>query len=240
MTHSKSLKAILQEITTILFDVDGTLVDSNDLHAEAWMKALVKFGHVVNANEIKPWIGKGGDKILADLIGLDPEGSEAKAIGDLRAEIFKTQYVSRVKAFPCARELLHDLKAQGFQIAIATSARDDELEAILKSSGLEGIFPKSTSSDDADRSKPDPDIILAALKKTKAKASDTIMIGDTPYDIEAARAAAVACVAVRSGDWSDSSLSKAIHIYDDLAHIYSSLRDERSAIASREDQYPPS
>ncbi|RYZ50101.1 MAG: HAD family hydrolase, partial [Proteobacteria bacterium] len=226
-----SFKMLLNNCKAFLFDVDGTLVDSNDLHAEAWAKALNHFGKAHSSKDIRSWIGMGGDKILKNLVGIDDKGPEGLAISDYRGKLFKDIYAARIVAFPDAKALIEELKARNYLTAIATSAAADELRTILGHSGLEGLVSTQTSSDDADDSKPDPDIIQAALKKAKIQASEAIMIGDTPYDVEASLRAGVKIIAVRTGGWSDASLKGASLILNDVAEIYR-LVNEHSGIES--------
>ncbi len=210
----QDIKRLLADKQAILFDMDGTLVNSNDLHASAWSEALNCFGHEISAETVRPLIGKGGDKLLPELTGIEAESSDGKKISEARSKIFIEHYAPRIKAFPKARELLNQLQAQGKHIIIATSASKEELEAILKASGLEGIFPDMTSADDADASKPDPDIIQAALKKVGVAADQALMIGDTPYDVEASILAHTPIIAFRCGGWFDEDFEGALAVYD--------------------------
>jgi phosphoglycolate phosphatase-like HAD superfamily hydrolase len=212
-------KKLMESHKAILFDVDGTLVDSNDLHAEAWAKAFNHFGRAHSAKDIRSWIGMGGDKILKDLAAIDDQSELGQAISKFRADLFKEVYAPRVRAFAEAGSLIQSLKDRGYLTAIATSAAADELDTILGYAGLRGAISLKTSSDDAEDSKPDPDIIQAALKKARIQSSDALMIGDTPYDIEASLAAGVKVIAVRTGGWSDASLKDADLIVDDVSAL---------------------
>jgi HAD superfamily hydrolase (TIGR01509 family) len=203
----------------VLLDVDGTLIDSNDAHASSWADAFREFGYAIPVERVRPAIGMGGDKLLPQLTGLDHDAELAQRITGRRKEIFRTQYLPRLRAFPRAHELLARFKAEGLALVIATSAEREELNALLEQAGLEELVDRKTSSSDADRSKPDPDIIRAALDRGGLRAGEAIMLGDTPYDVEAAAKAGVACVALRCGGWPDRALSGAVAIYDDVRQL---------------------
>ncbi len=202
-----------------LLDVDGTLVNSNDAHARAWVDAFAEFGHDVGFDQVRPLVGMGGDKLVRRLVDLDVEKGRGKELTERRMEIFRERYVEHLRAFPGARELLERMRREGLVLVIATSAKEDEFEALLRSAGLEGIVDAHTTSDDAEDSKPDPDIVSAALEESGCPAAEAIMLGDTPYDVEAARRAGVRVVALRCGGWGDDDLRGAIAIYDDAADL---------------------
>ncbi|MDB4877568.1 MAG: hydrolase, haloacid dehalogenase-like family [Gemmatimonadetes bacterium] len=203
-----------------LLDVDGTLIDSNDAHAEAWADVLREFGYEVPVDQLRPMIGMGGDKLLPKVTGLEHESDLAKRIEERRAEIFTMRYLPTLHAFPCAHELLARFKESGLELVIATSSDAEQLNAMLEQTGLDELVERKTSSSDADRSKPDPDIIEAALKKGRLAPNEALMLGDTPYDIDAASAAGVGTVALRSGGWPDRALRGAVAIYDDAEELF--------------------
>lgn len=205
----------------VLLDVDGTLIDSNDAHAASWADALREFGYALSVDRVRPTIGMGGDKLLPRLTGLDHESDVAQRITARRKEIFHALYLPRLRAFPGAHELLERLKGAGLALVVATSAEKAELNALLEQAGLEELVDRKTSSSDADRSKPDPDIIRAALERGKLRPDEALMLGDTPYDVEAASNAGVDAVALRCGGWPDRALSGAVAIYDDVGQIVS-------------------
>ena len=218
-------------IRGVLLDVDGTLIDSNDAHASSWADTFREFGFAVAFDRIRPLIGMGGDKLLPQLTGLDHESDAAHRLFERRKEIFNTAYLPALRAFPCAHELLARFKRDDLALIVATSAKKQELNELLEQAELEELIDRKTSSSDADRSKPDPDIIQAALERGHLGAGEAIMVGDTPYDVEAATHAGVATVALRSGGWPDRALSNAVAIYDDVEHL---LREyETSPFARR-------
>ncbi|MBY0496551.1 MAG: HAD family hydrolase [Cyanobacteria bacterium] len=203
-----------RKLKAVLFDVDGTLVDSNDAHARAWVKAFQEFSVKVNPTLVRRCIGMGGDKLMPEVSGIDENSALGEKISKRRGEIFKEEFLPRLKPFKGARGLVTALKERGYTAVAASSASKEDLKALLKIARAEDLMDDKTSSDDAEDSKPDPDIIEAALKLAKASPPDAIMIGDTPYDIEAARRAGLETIAFRSGGWTDRELADAIAIYD--------------------------
>jgi HAD superfamily hydrolase (TIGR01509 family) len=199
----------------VLLDLDGTLIDSNDAHASSWADTFREFGYDIPVERVRPLIGMGGDKLLPRLTGLDHESDRAQLLTARRNEIFNAMYLPHLRAFPCVHELLARFKASGLALVVATSAQKQELNALLEQAGLEELVDRKTSSSDADRSKPDPDIIHAALERGKLRPDEVLMLGDTPYDVAAAAHAGVSTVAFRCGGWSDRALSGAVAIYDD-------------------------
>jgi HAD superfamily hydrolase (TIGR01509 family) len=199
----------------VLLDIDGTLIDSNGAHAGAWSDALSAHGKRHSAEQIRPLIGKGGDKVLWELASIDHESDEGKAIDKARAAIFKERYLPTVKATPGAKEFVQWLIDSRLKVVIATSAKDDEIKDLLAICDGQALQGDATSSDDAKRSKPDPDIVAAALKKAGVSKERAVMIGDTPYDIEAAGRAGIRTIAFRCGGWDDASLKDAVAIYSD-------------------------
>ena len=203
-----------KRLTAVLFDVDGTLVDSNDAHCRAWVKAFSEYGLTVDPNAVRRSIGMGGDKLMPAVSGIQHESPLGKLIAKRRAEIFKRESLPRLEPFNGAKGLVAAIKERGWTAVAASSAKEDELRPLLAIAGVDSLMDASTSSDDVEESKPDPDIIQAALARAHADPSEAIMIGDTPYDIEAARRAGLTTIAFRSGGWSDSDLDGAIAIYD--------------------------
>ncbi len=219
--------------THILLDVDGTLVDSNDQHAQAWVDVLRESGRTVPFATIRPLIGMGGDKLLPRVTDLDPHGEEAERLAERRTALFLERHLPQVRPLPGTRALCERLHADGFQLVIATSARESELDALLRVAGVADLVDLRTTADDATRSKPDPDIVQAALGRAGHGADETIMIGDTPYDIAAARAAGVDCIALRSGGWSDDALRDAIAIHDHPAALLAAIDETPLGLAGR-------
>ena len=205
----------------MLVDIDGTLLDSNDAHASAWVDAFREAGHHAPFDKVRRLIGKGGDKVLAEIAGIPDESTEGTAIGERRGAIFRETYLPTLKPFPGVRDLLQRLRDDGYRLVVATSAEGSEMKALLARTGGVQFFEQAASSGDAENSKPDPDIVKAALQKARCGPDEALMLGDTPYDVEAAGAAGVSTIAVRSGGWSTDALRGAIAIYDDVADVLS-------------------
>lgn len=197
----------------VLFDVDGTLVESNEAHAKSWEQAFKQSGLNIPYRVIKPCIGMGGDHLLPRLAGIQSESEQGKALSKLRGEIFRREYLPHLKALPGADKLLKRFGDLGYEIVIATSASKEDGDAILKKFGFNQLVDNVTNSSDADRSKPDPDLIKAALKKAGVNASEAVMIGDTPYDVEASVRAGVKAIAFTSGGWKAEELSGAERVF---------------------------
>jgi HAD superfamily hydrolase (TIGR01509 family) len=213
----------------IILDVDGTLVDSNDAHAQAWLEAFNEAGRDVSYDRVRRSIGMGGDKLMPHVSGLTEESREGRHISERRAELFMSRYLPHVQAFACVRDLVQRLKDDGFTLVVASSARKEELDALLEIAGVSRLITSSTSSDDADRSKPDPDIVKAALKRSRAEPCDAVMIGDTPYDIEAALRTGIAIVGVESGGWHRDELRGAVEVHPGVADLHA--RYDESVLA---------
>lgn len=206
-------------VRAVLLDVDGTLIDSNDAHARAWAGALAAHGYVVSFDRVRPLIGMGGDKLLPALVGLDPESGEADRIAASRTELFQAE-LPRLRPTEGARALLERLVAEELDLIVATSAQASEVSMILQQAGVLDLIDAAASSGDASASKPDPDIVNAALRKAHQHAGNCVMIGDTPYDVEAAGAARVPAIALRCGGWwPDAAFRDAVAIYDDPADL---------------------
>jgi HAD superfamily hydrolase (TIGR01509 family) len=210
-------------LKAVLFDVDGTLVDSNDAHAHAWVKAFTEAGITVDFAHVRRCIGMGGDKLMPEVSGLAEDSPSGAKIAKRRGEIFTSEFLPKIQPFADAGRLVAAAKRLGLAVVAASSAKKEELDALLEIAGADRLMDAATSSDDAEESKPDPDIIQAALKRARAKPPEAIMIGDTPYDVEAARRAGVGIIAFRSGGWNDADLAGAIAIYDGPSDLVQQL-----------------
>jgi HAD superfamily hydrolase (TIGR01509 family) len=198
----------------VILDVDGTLVDSNDAHARAWLEALRAAGFDVPYERVRKLIGMGGDKLLPELTGLqedDPRGADLKAN---RARIFREGYLPGLRAFPGARELLVHMRQRGLRLAVASSASEDELGPLLDLVGARDLLEAETSKDDVGASKPDPDAVQVALRKLGLKPAEAYMLGDTPYDLAACAGAGVGMIGFTCGGWSAHDLAGCLAIYE--------------------------
>lgn len=198
----------------VLFDVDGTLVDSNDQHAHAWVDAFHEVGCDVSFDRVRQMVGMGADKIIPAITGLDRNGTEAKSISERHDTIFMQQYMPHLKSFPGVRPLFERLRGDGLGIFIATSAKPDERNALLQIADVSDLISGAASTTGDEHSKPDPDVINATVRRSGHSASELVMVGDTPYDIEAATRASVRSIAFRCGGWPDIRLEGAAQIYD--------------------------
>lgn len=209
----------MAHIRGVILDVDGTLVDSNNAHAHSWVEAMAEFGYSVPFEKIRPLIGMGGDKVLPETIGVDNSSPEGQKVSKRRGEIFKERYLSSVRPFPHAQDLLNHMRENGLKLAIASSAKPDELKDLLNIVGAADLIQDKSSSEDTSNSKPDPDIMQITLQKIGMPPDEVLMIGDTGYDIESAKKAGVGAIAFRSGGWKDADLTDAIAIYDGPADL---------------------
>ena len=203
----------------VILDVDGTLIDTNDAHAHAWVDVCNEFGFPVAFGRVRERIGMGGDRVLPALTGLSEDSETGTKMKERRGEIFRERYLPSCLPFPGARELLERVQGDGMQLVVATSASADDMAALLKAAGVADLIEAKASSSDAEESKPAPDIVEAALANAGVSSAEAVMLGDTPYDVKAANRAGVRCVALRSGGWDDEALSDAVAIYQDTADL---------------------
>jgi HAD superfamily hydrolase (TIGR01509 family) len=204
-----------------LFDVDGTLVDTNDLHAAAWREAFLRFGHDFPVERIRFQVGKGGDNLIPALL---PEIGEArhKEIEDYRSTLFKRDYLPRATPFPGVRGLFERLYGDGVKIVLASSSSEEEVGFHLDLIGCRDLVSATTSRDDVESSKPCPDIFEAALAKVAPlAAADALVVGDTPWDVKAASKAGLRTLGFRSGGFPDEALAEAgaCALYDGPADL---------------------
>lgn len=192
-----------------IFDLDGTLLDSVDLHALAWQEAMLKFGHDVSFEQARSQIGKGGDKLIPVFLSADEQRDYGKELEEWRGKRFKSEYLPLVRPFSAVPNLLRRVRDAGVRIAVASSAKKDEVDEYLDIARIVDLVDITTSSDDVDESKPAPDIFEIVLKKLKIDDADAIAIGDTPYDAEAAGKAGVRTVGVLCGGFTEDELRKA-------------------------------
>ncbi len=193
-------------IEAVIFDVDGTLVDSVDLHAKAWQDAFLKFDKQIAFDDIRSQIGKGGDQLMPVFLSEEEIDAFGPKLEAYRGKLFKDQFLNRVEAFRDVPDLLRAIRTKGRKIALASSAKSDELKIYKKIAAIEKLTDVETSSDDAEKSKPHPDIFQAALKKLKLKPDQVLVIGDTPYDADAAGKAGVASIGVLCGGFTEEAI----------------------------------
>ena len=228
-------------IKAVIFDVDGTLVDSNNLHVEAWREAFRCYGKEVTFEDVHGQMGKGGDQLMPVFCTDEELERFGEELERRRVELFKSDYLPRVRPFPRVRELFERVKADGLQLALASSAKEEELEKHKKSLRVEDLLEAATSADDAERSKPHPDIFQAALAGLEGVSpAEALVVGDTPYDVQAAAKAGIRAVGLLSGGFTEEALrgAGAVAVYRDVSDLLdryneSPLAKDRAAAAER-------
>ena len=206
-----------------IIDIDGTLIDSNDAHAESLQIALAETGHTYDFEWVRHQIGKGLDQILPQLIGAFTQSEVGKKIAKIKEERFSKKF-PHLRAFPAAKELLKVSSALGFANTVASSASRSDLRRLLKKLEIERYVDQPVSSDEIALSKPAPDSLLKALENLKLPPEEVFMVGDTAYDVEAAKKAGVRSIAFRSGGWSDHDLKGATLILDGAQEMLECLK----------------
>jgi HAD superfamily hydrolase (TIGR01549 family) len=202
----------------VIFDVDGTLIDTNDLHAAAWVDAFRHFGIEVAYEDVRSQMGKGGDQLMPVFVDAERLKREGERIETFRTELFKKEYLPRVRAFPEVRALFERVREAGQAIVLATSGKREEVDRHMKTAEISDLVDEATTADDAEHSKPEPDIFAAALNRlAPLTAEDAIVVGDTPYDAQAAAKVGLRTVGLLSGGFSQEDLEAAgcIAIYAD-------------------------
>jgi len=203
----------------LIFDIDGTLVDSNDLHAEAWQEAFREFGVEFPYQEIRAQMGKGADLLVPDMLNAKQSRKFGKELQGLRAKLFRRKYLPRVLPFPGVRATLEKLKSAHIKLALASSSDPEEVKYYVQLLEIGDLIEGSTSKGDAEYSKPSPEIFQAALKKIGTDEALTATVGDTPYDIMASHRAALPVIAVLCGGFAAETLAKAEFLLDDIQQI---------------------
>lgn len=220
-----------------IFDIDGTLIDSVDFHAEAWLRAFHIFGHHdIQFEQVRSQIGKGGDQLLPVFLSKEEIKKIGKQLEDYRADLFRREYLPRVQPFPKVRDLFLRLKHDGYRLALASSSNKQDLEAYKRIADIDDLLEADTSADDAEKSKPSPDIFAAALQRLgQVQPAEAVVIGDTPYDAQAARKLGIPqIIGVLCGGFPEPDLRKAgcTAIFRDPADILKHY--EQSPFAQKE------
>jgi len=217
-------------VKAVLCDIDGTLVQSNWLHAEAWQVAFAGMGIELEVEDIRRQIGKGGDELIPVFVPWWKRDAVKEPLEAYRKFVFQQDFMPRVKPLPMVREFLLRVKAEGIKIALSSSAGKEDLLTYKRIARMEDLIDAETSADDADKSKPHPDIFDATLRKLRLRAKDCIALGDTPYDAEAAGKAGLRTIGVTTGGWTREELMAAgcVEAYESVAELLE--RFEESAI----------
>ena len=210
-----------KKIEAVLLDMDGTLIDSNALHANAWQAAFAHYGIEVDFDTALHQIGKGGDQLLPVFLSKEQQAEFGEALESYRKELFQREYRSQMTAFPKVRQLVTRMQDAGLRIAIASSSGKEDLQYAKKIAGVDDLIEEETTSEDAEKSKPHPDIFAAALKRLGVDGAKTISLGDTPYDAEASAKVGVRTIGLTSGGWSKEELQRAgcVEVYEDAADL---------------------
>ena len=212
--------------------MDGTLVDSVDLHARAWQEAFAAHGKNITFEDVRAQIGKGGDQLMPVFLSPAEMAEFSKDLEKTRQDIFKAKYLGEIRGFPKTRELFQRILADGKRIVLASSAKADELKIYQELAQIGDLVQAETSSEDAKQSKPHPDIFQAAIAKLDdVDPAQCVVVGDTPWDAIAASKAGVRTVGVRCGGFAEQDLRGAgcIAIFTDPADLLE--RYEESPLA---------
>ena len=219
-------------IRSVILDIDGTLLFSNEAHARAYVDAANELGFdAPPVEEVLRLIGMGGDKLIPRAFGFSQEEERGKRLDERKGNIFRGRYLHSLRPTPGTRELLERLRRDGYGLVVATSANEEDLDGLLRQAQVKDLIEDATSGGEVDASKPDPDVVHAALGQAGVAADEAVMIGDTPYDVEAATRAGVAIIGVRSGGWDDQALRGAIAVFADPADILANY--ERTPFGER-------
>jgi HAD superfamily hydrolase (TIGR01549 family) len=190
-----------------IFDLDGTLVDSNELHVDSWDAAFRRFGKQFSREQLRAQIGKGSDQYLPEFLTSNEIKRFGKELDKYRSDLFKKEFLPRVQPFPQVHELFQRIRADGRQIVLATSGKKSETQYYSRLLRIDDLIAGQTTADDADESKPEPDIFTAALGKLDGVTADeAIVIGDTRFDMEAASKAGLRAIAVTCGGTDEGTL----------------------------------
>ena len=209
-------------IRAAIFDLDGTLVDSNELHVQAWQETFRHFGKEIPLKELRRQIGKGGDQYLPEFLTEREMREFGKQADEFRGEIFKKKYLARVRPFPRVRELFERLRGEGKKIALASSGKADEVAHYRKLLEVDDLVDSQTTMDEVAHSKPKADVFIAALRTLgNLPAEEAIAIGDTPYDVEAAKKINLRTIALLCGGFPEAELRAegAVAIFRDPADL---------------------
>jgi len=225
-------------LDAIVFDLDGTLVDTNAVHVEAWRRVFEEHGYKIAPDRIFQEVGKGGDNLVVDLLGREADRKDGESLRKAHPKMFgKLARKQGLKAFQGVKELVAELKRRKLTTVLATSSGQEHLGTITKASGVDfaELLGEVVTADDADRSKPEPDLVVAAIQKLGLSPAQCAMVGDTPFDVTSAKGAGVACVGVTCGGYPDAG--KALRragaraVYRDPAELLARIDEALNAVS---------
>lgn len=222
-------------LEAIIFDMDGTLIDSNDHHAKAWQDAFEDYGVSFDLETVRMQIGKGGDLLVPDMLGAKQMLSFGKEIQNHRKTLFRERYRQAIEPFPGIPESFRRLREDSIRIVIATSSNEEDLSFYINLLGIGDLIEAATSKDDVEMSKPAPDVFAAALEKLGTRPDRTLVVGDTPYDVLAAHRSSLPIAAVRCGKFPENTLEKAELLFDDVPDLVHNLRQVREMMKDLEE-----
>ena len=217
-------------VKALLCDIDGTLVQSNWLHAEAWRVAFEAMDLHLELDAIRRQIGKGGDELIPVFVPWWKRPKVEESLKTYRKYVFQHGLRQQVEAIPGVRDLLLRVRAAGIKVAVATSSEKDDLDVMKHVAGMEDLVDEQTTSEDADRAKPHPDIFAAVVRKLGLSPDECMALGDTPYDAESAGKAGIRTIGVMTGGWSREDLFAAgcVEVYESVADLLQQF--EQSAL----------
>jgi HAD superfamily hydrolase (TIGR01549 family) len=217
----------------IIFDIDGTLIDSVDFHARAWQETLAHFGIPVAFGDVRSQIGKGGDQLLPVFVPADKLDALKDRIEEFRSELFTREYLPQIRPFPGVRELFERIKSDDHRIGLASSAKEDEVGIYKRLANIADLVDAETSADDVDCSKPCPDVFEVVVDRLRAGQSRAAVVGDSPYDAIAAGKAGLRTVGVLCGGFPEEHLKRAgcVAIFRDPADILDRFTEFRGVLS---------
>ncbi len=215
-------------LRAVIFDIDGTLVDSVDAHALAWQQAFRHVGRVVPLDKIRPQIGRGSDQIIPMFLSAEDAQQLGEELNNYRKDLFRREYLPRLRPFAQTRELFLKIQSSGLKIALASSADNEDLMAYKRIAGIEDLIDGETAAQDVDHTKPNPEVVKAALGTLgNPDHGSVLLVGDTPYDAQAAEKLGILTVGLLCGGTPESELMQAgcIAVYRDPAHLLAEYED---------------
>lgn len=217
-----------KKAAAVLLDLDGCLIDSNDVHARAWSDALARFGRTVPPSRVRPHIGKGGKELLRDFVTPAEHSLLGAAMGAVQTEIFLSRFDRDVRPFPGAADAVRAMARAGIRVVLASSADPEVVRRATALLRLEAALSGATTADDVEKTKPFEDIFSLAISRYRLSSRNPMAVGDTPYDVAAAHQIGVPCAALRSGGFPPKRLASADAVFPGLHELW---RDGRALFA---------